>query len=217
METEVYNKKGELTEKINIPESIFAVPWNADLVHQVVTGMMANARGSYAHTKDRSEVSGGGKKPWRQKGTGRARHGSSRSPVWVGGGVAHGPRKDKDYSQKINTKMKRKAFLTVLSQKFRDNEIVFVDALSLDKPKTREASAVMANLGKIENFEKLKTKKKNRAILALAGRNEAVEKSYRNLTGVRVAEARNLNALDILTYKYLVLENPEHSLKVLAK
>ena len=97
--------------KINLPENAFGLPWNSDLVHQVVVAMTGNRRTPVAHTKTRGEVSGGGRKPWRQKGLGKARHGSIRSPIWVGGGVAHGPRKDKDYSRKINAKAKKKRFL----------------------------------------------------------------------------------------------------------
>ena len=96
MESKLYNQKAEEAGKIDLPESVFNLPWNSDLVHQVVVAMTANRRTPLAHTKTRGEVSGGGKKPWRQKGLGKARHGSIRSPIWVGGGVAHGPRKDKD-------------------------------------------------------------------------------------------------------------------------
>ena len=108
METTVYNQKGTEAGKIKLSEAVFGLKWNADLVHQVVVSMNSVARTNVAHTKNRGEVRGGGKKPWQQKGTGRARHGSIRSPLWVGGGVTHGPRKDKDYSRKVNKKMKSK-------------------------------------------------------------------------------------------------------------
>ena len=110
METNVYNQKGEKVSEIKLSDTVFGLPWNSDLVHQVVVAMTANIRSPWAHTKTRGEVSGGGRKPWRQKGLGKARHGSIRSPIWVGGGVAHGPRKDKDYSVKINIKAKKKLF-----------------------------------------------------------------------------------------------------------
>jgi large subunit ribosomal protein L4 len=107
---DVYNLKNEKVGTMELPADIFGARWNASLVKQVLEAQLANRREPWAHTKTRGEVSGGGRKPWRQKGTGKARHGSTRSPIWVGGGVAHGPRNDRDYSQKVNKKMKRAAF-----------------------------------------------------------------------------------------------------------
>jgi large subunit ribosomal protein L4 len=127
MEAKIYNIQGKEAGNITLPENIFGLPWNADLVHQVVTAMQANARGPVAHTKDRGEVRGGGRKPWQQKGTGRARHGSIRSPIWKGGGITHGPRNDKIYAQKVNRQARQKALLVALSRKYKDGEIVFVD------------------------------------------------------------------------------------------
>src|SRR3989338_499645 len=114
MEAKVYNMQGKEAGKIELPENIFGLKWNADLIHQVITSMQSNARAGTAHTKGRGEVRGGGRKPWRQKGTGRARHGSRRSPIWKGGGVAHGPSKEKKYSQKINTVMAHQTFRIAL-------------------------------------------------------------------------------------------------------
>jgi large subunit ribosomal protein L4 len=130
MDAKIYNQKGKESGKVTLPDAVFAMQWNADLVHQVAVGMMSNARDPIAHTKTRGEVRGGGKKPWQQKGLGRARHGSSRSPIWVGGGVAHGPRNDKNYTKKINKKMKTAALYSILSKKLKDNEIIFLDTLS---------------------------------------------------------------------------------------
>src|SRR3989344_4389677 len=124
MEAKIYNQDGKESGKMDLPAKIFGLKWNSDLVHQVVVAMMGNARIPWAHTKNRGEVSGTGKKPWKQKGTGQARHGSRRSPIWVCGGVAHGPRNERKYDRKINKKMRAKALFTVLSQKFKDGELV---------------------------------------------------------------------------------------------
>ena len=212
MESKLYNQKAEEAGKIDLPESVFNLPWNSDLVHQVVVAMTANRRTPLAHTKTRGEVSGGGKKPWRQKGLGKARHGSIRSPIWVGGGIAHGPRKDKDYSVKINAKAKKKAFFTVLSQKLRDNEILFLDKMDFSKPKTKEAIEIIDSLSKIGGFEKIKNKKKNKAILALEKKEPNVSKSFRNIPGMEIYQARNLNILDILNFKYLLIANPKEAI-----
>jgi len=125
----VYNQQGEKVGQVDLPAELFGVPLNRDLVHQVVVTQMANSRQVLAHTKDRSEVRGGGAKPWRQKGTGRARHGSIRSPIWVGGGVAFGPTKERVFAKKINKKMKRQALFMVLSSKVKDKEIVLLDKI----------------------------------------------------------------------------------------
>ena len=216
MEAIVYNKSGEEAGKISLDEKIFGLRWNADLIHQVITSMQANARESIAHSITRGEVSGGGKKPWRQKGTGRARHGSTRSPIWVGGGVAHGPRNEKNFEKKINKKMKTKALFTVLSQKFRDNEVMFLDDLSFPSPKAKDAQKTVDALSSVKGFEKIAYKKGNRAYLALPAKDDNALKSFRNIGSVKVEDVRNTNTLDILNYKYVVIVNPAKSIKTLA-
>jgi large subunit ribosomal protein L4 len=216
MEAQIYNTTGKAASKIKLPADIFGLTWNADLVHQVVTSMMSNAREPIAHTKTRGEVRGGGKKPWQQKGLGRARHGSIRSPIWVGGGVAHGPRNDKNFSRKINKKMKTKALFTILSKKFKDNEIIFVDSLSFSEPKTKQALEVMKSLSGIKGFERLTQKNKNAAFIAVASKDKMVEKSFQNFGNVEVGEVRNLSPLHVLNYKYLVIAKPEEALKQMA-
>ena len=215
MKTDVYNQEGKKTGNLELRKEFFGLPWNADLVHQVVVSMQANRRTNVAHAKTRAEVSGGGKKPWRQKGTGRARHGSTRSPIWVGGGVAHGPNRERDYSKKINKKMKKKALYVALSQKLRDGEILILDDLKISQPKTKEASLIMNSLASVEGFEKLKTKKKNTALLLVVKREAETQRAFRNLPGVLIDEARNLNPLQTLTYKYLIF--PKESLKTFSK
>ncbi len=221
MELKVYNQEGKETGKIKLPEKIFGLAWNPDLVHQIMIAMQANQRKGTAHTKTRADVRGGGRKPWRQKGTGRARHGSIRSPIWRGGGVTFGPTKEKVYTQKINQKMKRKALLVALSQKARDHEILILDDLKLKNPKTKEAAIILKNLSKIKGFEKLAGKKNTALILISAkggsasggkDKNEQLKRSFRNLAGVLLNEARNLNLLDALTYKYIIF--PKSTLEV---
>lgn len=215
MEAIVYNKNGKEAGKVSLNDKVFGVNWNADLVHQVATAMMSNARTGTAHTKDRSEVSGTGKKPWRQKGTGRARHGSKRSPIWVGGGVAHGPRSDKDYSKKLTKKMKAKALVVLLSQKLRSGKILFVDSLAQDAIKTKLAAETLKSLSNVSGFERLAGSPKKVAHIAFGESNETARKSFNNISYVDMDEVRNLNVLDILNHEYLVIENPESSLKVL--
>jgi len=203
MKASIYNQSGEKVSEMELP-SIFSSEWNADLVHQVVTSLQSNMRVKVAHVKDRGEVSGSGKKPWRQKGTGRARHGSKRSPIWIGGGVAHGPNPLKDYSKKINKKMKKAALNMILSKKLEDNEILFLDKVNFDKIKTKEANEIIKNLSQINGFEKLLTKKKNRAIIVIGKKDEKIKRVFANIPGILVKEEKNLNVLDVLNYKYLI-------------
>lgn len=204
MEIRVYNQKAEEVGKTKLAKEIFGLPWNADLVHQVVVSMDSNKRVVIAHAKGRGEVRGGGKKPWRQKGTGRARHGSTRSPIWVGGGVAHGPLKEKNYAKKINQKMRKKALFVALSQKLRDGEMLVLEDLKIKEPKTKLASGIISTLSKIKGFEKLLGRTKNKAMVLLKGGEENIERAFKNLPGILVEDAKNLNARSALAYKYLV-------------
>jgi large subunit ribosomal protein L4 len=217
MEATLYTQKGTEAKKISIPESVFGVKWNADLVHQVVTSMEGTQRTNVAHTKNRGEVRGGGKKPWQQKGTGRARHGSIRSPLWVGGGVTHGPRNDKDYSRKVNKKMKAKALYTILSAKFKSGQVLFVDDLSQKAPKTKEARNVLTSLSKVSGFKDLLAKRKNSAYIALASKDVNTEKSFRNMSNLMIDEIRNINPVDLMKYKYVVISNPEKGLSQISQ
>ena len=209
VEAPIYSQKGTKTGSIALPGAVFGLSWNADLVHQVVTSMMSNARAGTAHTKDRGEVSGGGKKPWKQKGTGRARHGSSRSPIWVGGGATHGPRSEKDYSKKINKKMRAKALFTVLSRVAREDRLLLVDTLTLAAIKTQDALKVITDLATVSGFKHLTSKKHTTALVALPERNEVIEKSFANLPGVSVILAKDLNAVDALHARHIIVVSPE--------
>ncbi|MEX2010356.1 MAG: 50S ribosomal protein L4 [Parcubacteria group bacterium] len=213
MEANIYDIKGVKAGSVSLEETIFGLPWNADLVTQVANSLSSSKRKNVAHTKSRGEVRGGGKKPWKQKGTGRARHGSTRSPIWVGGGVAHGPRNEKNYERKVSKKMKAKALYTILSRKFKDGEILFVDAVTLKEPKTRLAIEALNSLSGVKGFENILKKRNNSVVLALSEKNKDTERSFQNLGNVEVLEARNLHPLALLEYKYLVIENPETALK----
>ncbi len=215
MKADIYTQKGKKNGTIELPESVFGVEWNADLVHQVVVGMQANARTSIAHTKDRSEVAGGGKKPWKQKGTGRARHGSSRSPIWKGGGVTFGPRNEKVYSKKINKKMRVKALFMSLSKKLADAELIFMDSLKFEVPKSAEAKNVISTLANIKGLEVMAVKNHNAALIALSEKDINIQKSFSNFGNVHVTDVRNLNPVEVLKYKYVIIVNPEDASKLL--
>ncbi len=216
MKATVYSQKGTEAGDITLPEGIFDLGWNSDLVHQVVTSLRTNARKPVAHTKTRGEVRGGGKKPWQQKGTGRARHGSSRSPIWVGGGITHGPRNDKNFDRTVSKKMKAKALYTILSKKFKDNEIVFVDALSLSAAKTKEARSTFDSLSKIASLKGMGKKKTNALFIALDKKDANIERGFKNFGNVTVDEARNMNPLAAMTYKHIVFVNPKVSVDAIA-
>lgn len=217
MEHKIYSTSGKEVSKVKLPEDIFGLPWNADLVHQVVTSMLSSARSPIAHTKDRSEVRGGGKKPWRQKGTGRARHGSSRSPIWTGGGITFGPRNEKNFDRKINKKMKTKALYTILSQKMRDGEVLFVDSIDFKEPKTSVAKEMIKAIAKGSGCDDLATKRKNTAYVATDANDKVAKKSFDNFGNIKLDEVRNINPVDLMTYKYVLIENPEVSIKSLTE
>lgn len=215
LQAQIYSQKGNEVNKLDLPKDIFGLKWNADLVHQVVVGMMANKRAGIAHTKDRSEVSGGGKKPWKQKGTGRARHGSTRSPIWVGGGTTFGPRNEKDYSQKINKKTKTKALFTILSRKLDLNSILFIDSLSLNSIKTKNANEIVNDWSKIANFDKISNSKRNNGLLIIANHDDFIEKSFANLPGISVKQIGEINPLVLMNSKYLIMVNPSDLITIL--
>jgi len=213
LETTTYTQDGKESGKLSLPEAVFGAKWNADLVHSVVISMQANARAGTAHTKDRSEVRGGGKKPWRQKGTGRARHGSRRSPIWTGGGITFGPRNEKDYTKKINSTMRARALASVLSKKFEDGETIFVDSFSFAEPKTKEAKAFIEGVGGTKGYESLLTKENNAALVILSSRDENTEKSFRNLPHIDLVQAKDVSPVALLTYKYVIIADPKVALK----
>lgn len=200
MKITTYDQEGKETGTTLLPKEVFDMEMNSDLVHQAVVTQMSNQRRVIANTKTRSEVRGGGRKPWKQKHTGRARHGSIRSPIWRKGGITFGPRKEEVYKQKINKKMKRKSLFITLSAKVKDGEVVILEDLKLEEGKTKEFSNFIDNLkSKIESL------KKGTILIALPKKEEIIFRAARNIPGIKVIEARNLNNLDLLNYKHLLM------------
>lgn len=189
MKTSVYNTKNQVVGEVDLPDQIFAVKWNPDLVHQAILTVVDNRRRPVAHTKDRSEVRGGGKKPYKQKHTGRARHGSIRSPIWVGGGVTFGPRNQRDFSKKINKKMARLAIYSALSKKLNDGELKIIDSLEINQPKTKELKWV-----------------KNSTLLVPAVENKAIYRASANLPKVKSLDPRSLNVEDVVKYRNILVD-----------
>jgi len=194
LKTKLYNSEGKETGEVELPESVFGVKLNDDLVHQAVVAQMANARQVLADTKDKGEVRGGGKKPWKQKGTGRARHGSSRSPLWKGGGVTFGPTSDRNFSKMINKKMKTKALLMVLSSKLKDNELVVVENIKLEKTSTKKMKDI---LGKLPLSGKV--------LISMDKKNDSVFNSVKNIQNTSMLASDSLNVVDLLKNKMLVI------------
>ena len=183
---DVVDQGGKKVGERELDPAIFDVQVNVPVMHQVVVAGQAAARRGTHSTKTRAEVAGGGRKPWRQKGTGRARHGSIRSPLWVGGGVAHGP-KPRDYAMRVNKKMKRLALRSALTDRARDGRIRVLDRLSFDAPSTKEAAGVLDALD-VPGL----------VLLVLPEPDEVVQKSFRNLPNVKVAFPGNLATYDVL-------------------
>jgi large subunit ribosomal protein L4 len=205
MQSPLYNQEGTKTGTIDLPDEMFGVRWNAALVKQVIDAELANRRKPVAHTKIRSEVSGGGKKPWKQKGTGRARQGSTRSPLWKGGGTTFGPRTTTVYAKRINKKMRRAALFAVLSAKLRDNECLFIDAFTLTAPKTKEFAKIVKALPGIAG----------RTFMLVSPNDKMLERASRNVRGITVCKAANLNALDLLKKTHILI--PKASLDIIKK
>lgn len=210
MTADILNLKNEKVGTIDLPERVFGVAWNESLVKQVLISQGANARDPWAHVRERSEVAGSGKKPWRQKGTGRARHGMISSPLWVGGGKAHGPRNDKDYSQKVNKKMKSAALFAVLSKKWKDGEVKVLDTLVTEAPKTALLAGALRNILNMK-----KGSKRYDALLVPAGTSPIVFRASSNLQKAKAIDASSLNIYDIMNHANLLLE--KESIAVIEK
>ena len=217
MKLSIYNAAGKAGKEVTLSDAVFGVSMNKNLIHQVLVSIMANKRQGNAHTKDRSEVRGGGKKPWRQKGTGNARHGSRRSPIWVGGGTTFGPRSDKDYSQKINKKTRNHALAMLLSAQMKASHVLGLESLSFETPKTQEAQTALDALAGVDGFATLNTRtNKNNVLIVTADGDKNLVKSFANIPHVTVRSARELSPLDVAQKRYLVLVDPAQVDAVLA-
>ncbi len=215
MKVDIYTTKGKkLTTKATVSDVVFDAKKNDTLVHQVVVSMMSNARSTIAHTKDRSAVRGGGKKPWKQKGTGRARVGSSRSPIWRGGGVTFGPTNEKNFNKKVNSKMRAKALYAALSEKMRAGQVLFIDKLDIEAPKTAAAKVIIDTLSGIKGYESLSAKH-NAAIIYTTKKSTPIIKSFANFSNIDVKEVRNANPVDILTHKNVIIIDAEATSAIL--
>ena len=190
---DVYDIEGKKVNDVELNEDIFGIIHNEELVHSVIVNYLANQRQGTQSTKTRAEVRGGGKKPWRQKGTGRARQGSIRAPHWEGGGIALGP-KPRSYSYKLNKKEKRLAIKSCLSSKVIENELTVVDKIELKEIKTKEVAKMLNNL-----------KLAGKTLILLPEKNEVIQKSARNIEGVKTLSVNTINAYDLVNYNNLVI------------
>ena len=205
MTIDVYNQKGEKVEKAELPKEIFGLKVNSDLIHQVVLSQQSNRRQNTAKAKGRGEVRGGGRKPWRQKGTGRARHGSIRSPLWKGGGVTFGPTTERNYKKVIPKKMRRKAVLQILSAKSNEDVILILDKIETKKIKTKDMVNALNKL----------FLQKGSGLIVLPKIDKKIILSVRNIPKTGTIQAKDLNALDLLNYKYVIM--PKESINVIKK
>jgi large subunit ribosomal protein L4 len=203
MKIDVTSPMGTSAGSVDLPDDLFGIQPNRAVLHQVVTAQLAHRRSGAHHTKTRAEVAGGGAKPWRQKGTGRARHGSIRSPQWRGGGIAHGP-KPRDYSQRTPKKMVRLAVRSALSDRAREGRVKVIDDWGIDEPKTKRGVEVLEALGLRPGDQRLP-----RVLVVLSRTEHAVWKSFRNLgERVQIVLPEEINAYDVLVNDWLVFSKP---------
>jgi len=191
----VYNQEGKKLETIDLNPKIFNVDINESVIHEAIVAQMANARRTYADTKGRGEVRGGGRKPWRQKGTGRARHGSTRSPIWVGGGVTFGPSTERNYKIRINKKTKRKAIFMALSARAKDDDVIVLDELKLEEPKTKKVASIFKSIPGVER----------KVLVVIDKPNKEIVQASKNIDWAKVIGPNNLNVYDIANYQKILI------------
>ena len=195
MKYPVLDQKGKQIEEISLSKDVFGLKLNKDLMHQVIVSQQANKRQGNAHTKQRGEVSGGGRKPWKQKGLGRARHGSTRSPIWKGGGTTFGPINEKIFEKKIPKKMKRKAMFMGLSSKVESKDLILVDNIKISKAKTKLALEIFNNL----------VPEKKKSLIVLPDLNKSIILATRNIPHLKTIQAKDLSCLAVLSCKNLII------------
>lgn len=213
MKAKVYNQAGQETKEINLPDEIFGLQFNSDLVSQVLYIQKSNQRAGTANTKDRGEVAGSNQKPWQQKGTGRARHGSKRSPIWRHGGVTHGPRSEKSYKKSLPKSMRNQALFCLLSSKLKEGKLFFIDEVKVSNQKTKSAVEIMKGLSKIN--ENLVFKKKENVYMTFPKLETSEKRSFRNIPYVTAHNVEDLNPNDVANVRYLVITNPEATVEYL--
>ncbi|MBI3627703.1 MAG: 50S ribosomal protein L4 [Candidatus Sungbacteria bacterium] len=211
MKLKVFDKAGKEVGEMELPK-VFDVPINKDLLYQVVTSQEANQRIVRGKVKDRAEVRGGGKKPWRQKGTGRARHGSIRSPIWKGGGVTHGPTNERNFAKKINKKMASRAIAMILGAKAKDGEIIFIDTLEIQSGKTKDAMSVIKSLASHKSLLPILHKK---SVVLVPEHESKTEQAFRNISSVEVGSPSRITARELMLGKFLVM--PRLAIETLEK
>lgn len=220
MKLSVYTIKGEKVREVELADAVFAAKVSKATVQRVVVAAQANKRLSTAHTKTRGEVSGGGKKPWKQKGTGRARHGSTRSPIWRKGGVVFGPLKERNYEKQVPASMRKNALRSVLSDKVAAGSFLIIDQFPGDVSKTKAVAALVAGMrtsfDALKHFAaKGKDRKPYQALVLTKEHAKALVLASRNLKTIHVEEARNINVLDLLKYRVCFIE--ENAIPVITK
>jgi len=195
MKVDIFDKQNNKIGEMDLPNRVFNVKWNPALVHQALKAQLAQGHGYFAHAKTRGEVRGGGRKPWKQKGTGRARHGSIRSPIWKGGGVTFGPNKNRNFSEKINKKMSRLAVFSILSKKIKDNEFKIIDDFGSNLKKTSDWNKILKIIADL----------KSKIIIISAGSNN-VHKLVSNIKNVDAISSKSLNVNDLLKVKSIIID-----------
>ncbi|HUT22380.1 MAG TPA: 50S ribosomal protein L4 [Candidatus Bipolaricaulota bacterium] len=194
LKAKVYNKAGQEVKTIDLPKSIFGIEPKTEVINQALVAQRCNGRQVLAHAKTKAEVRGGGRKPWKQKGTGRARHGSNRSPIWIGGGVTFGPSRDRNFEKKINKKVRRKAIAMVLTDRFESGVMKLVDRLDFEAAKTKQAAEVMKNLELSKSV-----------LVVIEKTDQLVIRAFHNIPKTLVVRADSLNVYDLLKYKNLLM------------